>query len=283
MRFTKVHGLGNDFILVDARDGAPLPWGDLAQRVCDRHYGVGADGLILLLASGEADFRMRILNNDGSEAQMCGNGIRCLARYVFDRGLTTKTSLAIETLAGVKEIALNLEADRVVSARVNMGPPIFDPARIPARVDGWMIKDHEIAVGGRTYAISCVSMGNPHAVIFLDKDELDALELAEVGPLVEHHPIFPERTNVEFCALVSRNRLRMRVWERGAGNTLACGTGACAAAVQAIIHNYVDPQVELILDGGPLHVEWQGQESPVYMTGGAEYVCDGEYYYEPTS
>ena len=278
--FTKMHGLGNDFVLVNALHGPPLPWIDLATGICDRHFGVGADGLILILPSAEADLRMRIVNSDGSEAQMCGNGIRCLARYAYDRGLVGKTTLAVETLAGVKAVSLNLVGDRIASVRVNMGAPIFDPPRIPVKLEGWMIKDHQITAEGRVHNVSCVSMGNPHAVIFVEQSDLENLNLAELGPPVEHHPVFPERTNVEFCAVLGQSQLRMRVWERGAGETLACGTGACASAVVAMIHNYVDPNVEVVLDGGPLQIEWQGQDSPVFMTGGSDYICDGEYYYE---
>ncbi|MDA8188925.1 MAG: diaminopimelate epimerase [Dehalococcoidales bacterium] len=280
--FTKMHGIGNDFVMVNALEAARwtgVDWQDLARKVCDRHFGIGSDGLIVILPSSLADYRMRMLNPDGSEAQMCGNGIRCFARHVYDLGLTTSAELAIETLAGVKVVRLNVEDGKVASVRVNMGAPILEAARIPARIDAPTVKDYPLTVGEKTYLVSCVSMGNPHAIAFIDESEVDALHLPAIGPLFEHHPMFPERTNTEFCVVLDRRSVRMRVWERGAGETLACGTGACASAVAAILHNFVEAEVDLILDGGRLRIEWQGDGQPVYMTGPAEYVCDGEYYY----
>ncbi len=286
--FTKMHGLGNDFIMVNAlksegktpnRSWTDEQWRDLAQKACDRHFGIGSDGLIAILPSSVADFCMRMFNPDGSEAQMCGNGIRCFARYIFDRKLTTSTEPRIETLAGIKQVRLNIANDEVISVRVNMGTPIFEANKIPVATGTSAVKDYPLNVGGKVYSISCVSMGNPHAITFLNEKEVNDLDLAAVGPLFEHHEIFPERTNTEFCAVLDNKTVRMRVWERGAGQTLACGTGACATAVAAIDHNLVDNQVDLVLDGGRLTIEWQGEGHPVLMTGPAEYVCDGEYYY----
>lgn len=287
--FTKMHGLGNDFIMVQALENAEgkapnktwtdQQWRDLAVKTCDRHFGIGADGLIAILPSRAADFRMRMFNPDGSEAQMCGNGIRCFARYLFDRKLTASTEPQIETLAGVKQVRLNVVDGRVASARVNMGTPAFEAGKIPVRAETAAVKDYPLTVAGRVYHISCVSMGNPHVVTFLSESEVDGLDLAAIGPLFERHEIFPERTNTEFCAVLDDKTIRMRVWERGAGPTLACGTGACAAAVVAIDHGMVDSQVDVVLDGGRLTVEWQGEGHPVFMTGPAEYICDGEYYY----
>ncbi|MBI2953339.1 MAG: diaminopimelate epimerase [Chloroflexi bacterium] len=304
MSFTKMHGLGNDFIMVQAvqeaeanrpgsnwsfprqqgecgKDWSDEQWRDLAIKVCDRHFGVGSDGLIAILPSlgGVADFRMRMFNPDGSEAQMCGNGIRCFSRYVFERGLTKSTKPAIETLAGVKQVDLSVAAGKVVAVRVNMGTPAFDAARIPAKSETPTVKDHPLSVGGKVYSVSCVSMGNPHTITFLSEAEVNILDLPALGPLFEHHRMFPERTNTEFCAVLDEKTVRMRVWERGAGETLACGTGACASAVAAIDHGLVGNQVEMVLDGGRLTVEWQGEGHPVLMTGPAEYICDGEYYY----
>lgn len=278
--FTKMHGLGNDFVLVDVRTGPNRDWPDLAVKMCDRHFGIGADGLIMILASQVASLRMRIINSDGSEAQMCGNGIRCLAKYAYDRGLVQDRSLAIETMAGVKKVDLEVAKDQVTGVRVDMGPPSFDPASLPVRVDAPAVKDFPLVVAGREYAVSCISMGNPHTIIFTDSDTLNQIDLSQIGPLIEHHEMFPERTNVEFCSALDDGTLRVRVWERGAGITLACGTGACASAVSAMTHGLVEPSVKVVLPGGNLLVEWSGWEEPVYMSGSASYICDGTYYYE---
>ncbi|MCL4459358.1 MAG: diaminopimelate epimerase [Chloroflexi bacterium] len=277
-----MHGVGNDFILVDAQGEPNLDWKDLAVKVCDRHFGVGADGLIALDTSKSADFRMRIFNPDGSEAEMCGNGIRCLARYVYDRDWTEKGRLIIDTLAGPKDIFLNIEHGEVRGITVDMGRPVFEPSRIPVNLEETIIKDYPLEVAGKAYRITCLSMGNPHAVIFFPKQgEVERLAVEQIGPLLEKHPLFPQRTNVEFCAVLDRRTIRMRVWERGVGETLACGSGACASTVAAQIHGLVDPEVTLILNGGNLGVRWSGRDEPVYMTGEAKYICLGEYFYEP--
>jgi len=289
IQFTKMHGLGNDFVLVDARFIPNRSWADVAIKMCDRHFGVGADGLILVLASQVADLRMRIINSDGSEAQMCGNGIRCLARYVYERGIARREStnsgraMVIETLSGIKKVDLEVTGDVVTSVRVDMGAPAFASRTIPVAIDASEIRDYPLVIDGREFAISCVSMGNPHTVIFLEQEALNQLRLDEIGPAIERHPLFPDRTNVEFSTKLDTREgsaLRVRVWERGAGHTLACGTGACAAAVSAIKHGLVNSSVQVVLDGGTLLVEWAGGDNPVYMSGGASYVCDGIYYYE---
>jgi diaminopimelate epimerase len=284
-----MHGLGNDFIMVEAL-GRPSEspamagwsdqqWADLAIKVCDRHFGIGSDGVVAIMSSSVADYRMRMFNPDGSEAQMCGNGIRCFARYITEHGISDSREPRIETLAGIKQVSLNAVDGRIASVRVNMGVPIFESAQVPVRANTAVVKDLGIDVAGRRYEVSCVSMGNPHSVVFLGADEVDGLDLATIGPLFERHEMFPQRTNTEFCAVLDRQTVRMRVWERGAGETLACGTGACGTAVVAMDHGLVDRRVDVVLDGGCLTIEWEGPGQPVFMTGPAEYICDGEYYY----
>jgi len=253
MRFTKMHGVGNDFIIFDPAEVAGLDLPDLARRVCDRHFGIGADGILIPSPSEVADLNMVYFNSDGSSSEMCGNGIRCLARYVCDRGLVEGNALTVETGAGVKKVVLLGEG----SSRVDMGPPAFGP---------------EVELHGVTFLR--VSMGNPHAVAFLGSaEEVEALDLKEIGPPVENHPLFPERTNVEFVH--ARGEVRMRIWERGAGETLASGSGSCAAAVAAVRRGLAESPVRVVLDSGLVEIEWAGDGEPVYMTGPAEYVCEG--------
>ncbi len=280
MDFVKMHGLGNDFVLVDLLDSgqgrSDAAWAELAVRLCDRHFGIGADGVLLALPSETADARLRILNSDGSEAEMCGNGIRCLARYVRDQGragsLAGGGALRVETLAGVLELTFP-SADAV---RVNMGRPRLAGREIPMLVDAEPVLDQPLRVDGRELRISAVSMGNPHAVAFLGPDELAALPLHEVGPAVEHHPLFPQRTNFEAVALTSRHSATVRVWERGAGPTLACGTGACAVTVAGILRGELESPVAVTLPGGTLQIEWEAG-GPVYMTGPATYAFRGTW------
>src|SRR5215217_3190985 len=253
MRFTKMHGVGNDFIIFDPAEVAGLDLPDLARRVCDRHFGIGADGILIPSPSEVADLNMVYFNSDGSSSEMCGNGIRCLARYVCDRGLVEGNALTVETGAGVKKVVLLGEG----SSRVDMGPPAFGP---------------EVELHGVTFLR--VSMGNPHAVAFLGSaEEVEALDLKEIGPPVENHPLFPERTNVEFVH--ARGEVRMRIWERGAGETLASGSGSCAAAVAAVRRGLAESPLRVALDGGSVKIEWAWEEESVYMTGPAEYVCEG--------
>ena len=271
--FTKWQGCGNDFILVDDMERRISDPAALAKRVCDRHYGIGGDGLILVLPSDKADFRMRIFNTDGSEAEMCGNGIRCFARLVYESGRTDKTAFHVETGAGILRPSL-MTIDEKMMVRVDMGEPVLTAARIP--VDGFgeeRVIDQPITVLGKTYRATCVSMGNPHCVVFLD--DLSALDIDRVGPAFEGHSWFPHRVNTEFVVVRDRSHLRMRVWERGAAVTLACGTGACASLVAAVLNDKTERAAEIELDGGCLTVEW-GKDNHVYMTGPAERVFSGE-------
>ena len=281
--FTKMEGAGNDYIYVLESN---LPQGlaekdlaELAVRTSDRHFGVGGDGLVLICPPSDpsiADFRMRILNSDGSEAQMCGNASRCVGKYVYDKGLTTKTSVTLETLAGVKILDLRIEAGRVQAVRVNMGAPRLNPAEIPMQADGESFINREISVDGQVYRGTAVSMGNPHLVIPVP--DPDALDLARLGPLFEHHPLFPQRVNTEFVAVMGRSHIHMRVWERGSGETLACGTGACATAVACALNNLTDRTTTVHLRGGNLLIEW-AENGDVYKTGPARHVFDGQYFY----
>ena len=270
--FRKLHGTANDFVYVDARGGLPADPALLAPRICDRHRGIGADGLILLLDSSSADCRMRIFNADGSTAEMCGNGIRGFAKYVLDHGLVRADPLRVETDAGVKTVSVRRDGGTVASITVDMGPPEWDGRRIPVDADGTIL-ERPLAVNGRSWTVSCVSMGNPHCVVFVD--DPGTLALAEIGPAFERHPFFPRRVNTEFIAVESKERLRMRVWERGAGETLACGTGACAAAVVAARTGRTGRHVTVALPGGELEIDWRGDDH-VYMTGDAVEVFAGE-------
>src|SRR5581483_1322456 len=276
MDFVKMHGLGNDFVLLDCLAEPPArtdaEWAALAVKLCDRHFGIGADGILLALPSECADVRMRIFNNDGSEAEMCGNGVRCLARYVRDRGQYGER-LRVETLAGVLELTFPGGPDEV---RVDVGPPRFAPREIPVRADGERALDLALRVDGRTLQVAAVSMGNPHAVTFMSAAELEALPLHEVGPLVEHHELFPERTNCHAVAVTSPHSATVRVWERGAGPTLACGTGACAVTVAGVLSGRLESPVDVTLPGGTLRIEWEPGGS-VFMTGPAAYAFRGTW------
>ncbi len=268
--FTKMHGLGNDFIVIDCREksvGDRLSAaGGLIKGLCDRRLGIGADQMLLILDSKVADFRMQIWNADGGEVEMCGNGIRCFAKYVWDRGLSGKDVLSVETLAGI--IRPEKAGDLI---RVDMGEPVLDGRLIPVNLDG-VVKDLPLAVGGREFKVTCVSMGNPHAVTLVDN--LDTFEVAKYGPLIETHNLFPRRTNVEFIEVVDPEHIRMRVWERGAGETMACGTGASAAAVAARLKGLAGTRVNVALLGGVLVIEWK-DDNHVYMTGPATEVFEG--------
>ncbi len=271
LAFSKLHGTANDFVYVDARRGFPGDPVRLAPVLCDRHHGIGADGLILLLDSERADCRMKIYNADGSVAEMCGNGIRGFAKFVLDRGLVTRVPLRVETDAGIKVVEPEIERGRVTRVAVDMGAPVWDGRRIPVDADGEVI-ERPLEVGGRDYRVTCVSMGNPHCVVFLE--EIASLPLATLGPRFEHHPFFPRRVNTEFIRVVGSGALEMRVWERGAGETLACGTGACAAAVAAARTGRCGRQVRVSLPGGPLDIDWQADDH-VRMTGDAAWIFDG--------
>jgi len=270
--FAKLHGTANDFIYVDARAGFPGDPAAIARRLCDRRRGIGADGLILLLPSTEADGRMVIYNADGSRAEMCGNGIRGLAKFVYERGLLRKNPLAIETDAGVKTLELHLDGGRVARVTVDMGMPEWRGREIPVDADGEVL-DRPLVVDGRTWSVTCVSMGNPHCVVFVD--DVAGLPLETLGPRFEHHPFFPRRVNTEFVRVDGRERLTMRVWERGSGETMACGTGACAVGVAAARTGRSARRVTVTLPGGPLEIDWRSDDR-VLMTGDAVAVFDGQ-------
>ena len=275
MHFTKMQGIGNDYVYVNCFEETVRDPEALAVRISRPHFGVGSDGLVLIEPSDVADFGMRIFNSDGSESEMCGNATRCIGKYVYERGLTDKTELTLMTRAGLKQLQLRARGGKVHSVRVDMGSPELDPRRVPVDLPGEIVLGHRLDVGGMMYAIHCVSMGNPHCVIFVrDPDDID---LPMVGPLIENHRIFPNRTNVEFVAVRDRQHLRMRVWERGAGETLACGTGACAALVASVLTGKADREAEVRLNGGVLQIAWSPEDNHVYKEGPAEFVFDGEW------
>ena len=291
MKFTKMQGCGNDYVYVNCLEETISDPEQLAREVSDRHYGMGSDGLILICPSKVADFEMVMYNADGSRSEMCGNGIRCVGKYVYDYGLTDKTSVSIETLAGIKYLDLTVENGVVRQVRVNMGAPIFEPELVPCKIAGeWTDLPTEtegqtqaviakpLIVDGKEYAVTCISMGNPHCVVFTDEDTVKAA--LEYGPEIEVNPLFPEKTNVEFIKILSRSEINLNVWERGCGITLACGTGACASVVAGILNGYLDKKVKVNLPGGQLVIEWKGNKDDlnrnVYMTGPATFVFEGE-------
>ena len=273
LEFVKAQGIGNDFILIDClRDNlGDTNLAALAVRLCDRNFGIGGDGLILILPSERADCRMRVINSDGSEAEMCGNGIRCLAKYLFDRGLAGE-SVAVETLAGVKTVAVVARDGQGVRFTVDMGAPRLEAEEIPVSGFEGKVISRPLDVDGRRFNITCVSMGNPHCVIFADSRERSTLE--NLGPKIENHPAFPNKTNVEFVRLINDHELQVNVWERGAGITLACGTGACASVVAGVLNGKVGRKATVHLPGGDLLIDWH-EDGSVYMTGPAEEVFTG--------
>ena len=270
LQFTKMHGLGNDFVVIDCRDKAVSDRmsevGELSKRLCHRRFGIGADQMLLIYPSGTADFRMRIFNPDGSEVEMCGNGIRCFAKYIWDRKISSSDALSVETAAGI--IRPQRSGDMV---KVDMGEPVTEGRLVPVNLDG-IVRGFPLKIEDREFKITCVSMGNPHAVIFVD--EVDNFEVGRYGPVIETHALFPKRTNVEFIQVLGPERLKMRVWERGAGETMACGTGASAAAVAANLNGLAGRKVTIALLGGELRIEWAANNH-IYMTGPAEEVFEG--------
>ena len=275
MRFTKMHGIGNDYIYVNCFEEIVRDPERMAIVMSKAHYGVGSDGLILIEPSDTADFGMRIFNADGSEGDMCGNGIRCVGKYVYERGLTDKTELTIATKAGLRQMWLTAEDGKVTRVRADMGTPELNPKLIPVDLPGEIVLRHRLQIMGQTWFITCVNMGNPHAVLFVRDPEV--IDLPTIGPMIEHHPLFPRRTNVEFVRVIDRGILQMRVWERGAGETLACGTGACAALVAAVLAGLSDRTVQMKLSGGNLQLQWSAEDNHVYQAGPAEFVFDGEW------
>ena len=273
MKFTKMHGLGNDYVYVNCFeekiDNPPA----VARFVSDRHFGIGSDGLIMINPSKTADFEMEMYNADGSRGEMCGNGIRCVAKYVYDYGLTDKTQISVETLGGIKYLDLTVEDGKVSLVKVDMGKPELEADRIPIISEREQVIDEPIEVDGKEYHMTGVSMGNPHTVIYVD--DVKGLDLEKIGPKFENHERFPKRINTEFVHCIDRQTVEMRVWERGSGETLACGTGACAVAVSSILNNLTDTQVTVKLLGGDLQIEWDREKDRVFMTGSATVVFDG--------
>lgn len=273
MKFTKMHGLGNDYVYVNCFEEKIYNPQAVARFVSDRHFGIGSDGLIMINPSKTADFEMEMYNADGSRGEMCGNGIRCVAKYVYDYGLTDKTQISVETLGGIKYLDLTVEDGKVSLVKVDMGKPKLEADLIPIISEREQVIDEPIEVDGKEYHMTGVSMGNPHAVIYVD--DVKGLDLEKIGPKFENHERFPKRINTEFVHCIDRQTVEMRVWERGSGETLACGTGACAVAVSSILNNLTDTQVTVKLLGGDLQIEWDREKDRVFMTGPATVVFDG--------
>lgn len=273
--FSKWQGAGNDFVIVNGFKDKTENYEKTAVAVCDRHFGVGADGFVIILPSKKADFQMRIFNSDGSEAEMCGNATRCVARYVYEQQMTEKTKITIETKAGIIRPEIILKDGKIELVKVNMGAPVLAAKDIP--VDGFgeeKIIAQPLSAMGKTYAMTCVSMGNPHCIIFVE--DIAQIALEKIGPIIESHLMFPKKVNVEFAEVKNREHIRMRVWERGAAVTMACGTGACATLVAAVLNEKTDRRAVLQLDGGTLLIEW-GDDGCIYMSGPAEEVFRGHY------
>ena len=275
MKFTKMHGAGNDYIYVNCFKETVKDPEKFSIKVSDRHFGIGSDGLILICPSEVADFKMDMYNADGSRGKMCGNGTRCVAKYVYDNKMTDKEEISLETLSGIKYIKVTVENEKVVAATVNMGSPVLKGKEIPTKFDLDKVVRQKLTINEKDYEITCISMGNPHCIVFVD--DVKNLELEKIGPLFENNEMFPERINTEFVHIISENEFDMRVWERGSGETLACGTGACASTVAAVLNGYCqsDSEIKVNLIGGTLYVNWT-KDGDVYMTGPAEKICDGE-------
>ncbi len=274
-KFTKMHGLGNDYVYMDCTEsGEPDNIHTLARIVSNRHFGIGADGLILICKSKMCDFKMRMFNNDGSEAEMCGNGIRCVGKFVYDKGLTQKQELSIETLAGTKLLQLNLKEGKVEEVKVDMGEPILEPKKIPVISKESPVKNLKLQALDRNFKFTCVSMGNPHAVTIVE--DLQNFEVEKYGKILEKDKHFPEKANIEFIEIINETTVKMRVWERGTGETLACGTGACAVAVSTILNGYTKNDVTIKLQGGDLKIKWNKENNHLYMTGPVATVFEGE-------
>ncbi len=278
MKFTKMQGLGNDYVYVDCTERALPDPAALAARVSDRHFGVGSDGLICIGKSDCADFRMDMYNSDGSQAEMCGNGIRCVGKFVYDKGLTQKTRITIETLAGVRTLELHTKDGRVVMVTVDMGAPELRPRRIPVAADGEVFIARPLSAAGRDWTVTCVSMGNPHCITYVEDPY--ALDMETIGPAFACHPLFPARINTEFVRVIDRQTLQMRVWERGSGETMACGTGACAALAATVLNGLCEREAIVRLTGGDLRIRWDERDGHIYMTGPAVTTFDGELYGE---
>lgn len=269
-----MQGLGNDYIYINCLDNDIADPSSLATKLSDRHFGVGADGIVLIKRSNVADFQMQMFNADGSQAEMCGNAARCIGKYVYQNGLTTKTNISLETLAGIKYITLNFSGDVIDTVSVDMGEPIITSSLIPINSTFDTFVNQRIAVNNNSFYVTCVSMGNPHAVIYVQ--DVDNFDVRTIGPQIENHPLFPNRTNVEFVQIIDKTILKVRVWERGSGETLACGTGACASLVASVINNISDNTATIELLGGNLNLHWDQNTNHVHMTGPCEFVFYGE-------
>ena len=278
IKFTKMHGLGNDYVYIDAINQKIENESSLAKFVSNRHFGIGSDGLILICKSDIADFKMRMFNSDGSEAEMCGNGIRCVGKFVYDKGLTDKTTVKIETLAGIKTLVLNTKEGKVETARVDMGEPILEAEKIPVISKEHSVKNLELEAENEKFKFTCVSMGNPHAITIVENTK--EFDVEKYGKILEVDKAFPKKANIEFAQIIDKENIKMRVWERGAGETLACGTGACATAVACNLNGLTGKKVNIELLGGTLNIEWNEKDNHVYMTGPAVTVFDGELYEE---
>lgn len=274
IKFTKMHGLGNDYVYIDCINQSIENESELSKFVSDRHFGIGSDGLICICRSDIADFKMKMFNSDGSEAEMCGNGIRCVGKFVFDKGLTTKKTVTIETLAGIKTLVLNVEEDKVKTVRVDMGEPILESEKIPVISNENPVKNLELEAEERKFKFTCVSMGNPHAITIVENTK--DFDVERYGKVLEVDKVFPKKTNVEFVQILNKDTIMMRVWERGSGETLACGTGACATAVACYLNGFTNREVDIKLLGGTLHIKWDEKDNHVYMTGEAKTVFEGE-------
>lgn len=274
MKFTKMHGCGNDYVYVNCLEETVEDPSKAAIMVSDRHFGIGSDGMILIHPSEKADFRMAMYNADGSEGKMCGNGVRCIAKYVYDNGLTDKTRISLETLGGIKYLDLTVENGRVSMVKVDMGEPVLTAKEIPVIHEKEQVVNEPMEVLGQVWNVTCVSMGNPHAVVFVE--DTASLELEKIGPHFEHHPMFPERVNTEFVQVLDRKTVNMRVWERGSGETLACGTGTCASVMACILNGLTEDEVLVHLLGGDLKIRYDRESGHIFMTGPATTVFTGE-------
>lgn len=274
MKFTKMHGCGNDYVYVNGFTEKVADKPKAVVALSDRHFGIGSDGVIFINPSEQADFEMEMYNADGTRAEMCGNGIRCVGKYVYDHGMTDKTSITVESFGKVKYLDLTVENGKVVKVKVNMGKPELTAKEVPVVSENEQVIDEEIIVKGKSYRMTCVSMGNPHAVVFMD--DVEHLAIEEIGPYFENHERFPNRTNTEFVQVIDDSHVKMRVWERGTGETLACGTGCCATAVACVLNHLTGEHVTVQVLGGEIEIYWNQKENLVYMTGPAVTVFEGE-------
>lgn len=273
MKFTKMQGIGNDYVYINCFEEKVVNPAELSVRLSDRHFGIGGDGIILIEPSQTADCRMDIYNADGSQAMMCGNGIRCVGKYVYERGIARKQTLRIDTMSGIKTLQLGIKNEKVTSVTVDMGEPELSPGKIPVSLSGDRVVDRGLELEGSEYRVTCVSMGNPHCVLFVDDVKLFPIEV--VGPKLEKHSVFPNRANIEFIHVVGQNEIEMRVWERGSGETWACGTGACASVAACVLNGKTERDVLVHLRGGNLSVRWDETTGHIFMQGPAEFVFDG--------